>query len=74
MSSVPCLQVAEKGILTKGDCYITAKMEELFVLCGYLSFIVGNLQVIIQLYGLSTINSLYRRVLYITASCSHAYC
>ena len=47
----------------------TAKIEGLLLLlCGYLSFIVGNLQVIMQLYRLSTINSLCRQVFYMTAS------
>ena len=40
----------------------------LLLLCGYLSFIVGNLQVIIQLYRSSTMNSLRRDVFYMTAS------
>ena len=38
------------------------------LLCGYLSFIVGNLQVMIQLYRSSTMNSLRRDVHYMTAS------
>ena len=47
----------------------TAKIEGLLLpLCGYLSFIVGNLQVIIQLYRSSTKNSLHRDVFYMTAS------
>ena len=47
----------------------TAKIEGLLLpLCGYLSFTVGNLQVIIQLYRSSTINSLCRHVFYMTAS------
>ena len=47
----------------------TAKIEGLLLLfCGYLSFIVGNLQVIIQLYRSSTMNPLCRDVFYMTAS------
>ena len=47
----------------------TAKTEGLLLLlCGYLSFIFGNLQVIIQLYRSSTMNSLRRDVFYMTAS------
>ena len=47
----------------------TAKIEGLLLLlCGYLSFIVGNLQVIIQFYRSSTMNCLRRDVFYVTAS------
>ena len=47
----------------------TAKLEGLLLLlCGYLSFIVGNIQVIIQLYRSSTMNYLCRDVFYMTAS------
>ena len=47
----------------------TAKTEGLLLpLCGYLSFIVGNLQAITQLYRSSTMNSLCRHVFYMTAS------
>ena len=47
----------------------TAKTEGLLLpLCDYLSFIVGNLQVIIQLYRSSTMNSPCRHVFYMTAS------
>ena len=46
-----------------------AKIEGLLLLlCGYLSFIVGNLQVIIQLYRSSTMHSLCRQVFYMTTS------
>ena len=47
----------------------TAKIEGLLLLlCGYLSFIVGNLLVIIQLYRSSTMNS---QCIYMTASQSY---
>ena len=47
----------------------TAKIEGLLLLlCGYLSYIVVNLQVIIQLYRSSTMNSLCRDVFCMTAS------
>ena len=47
----------------------TAKIEGLLLpLCGYLSVIVGNLQVNIQLYRSSTMNSLRRDVFYMTAN------
>ena len=51
-----------------GDCCTAITEGLLLPLCGYLSCIVGSLQVIIQLYRSSTMNSLCRHVFYMTAS------
>ena len=63
------VMIEQQQMISNRVFEVSLKIEGLLLLvCGYLSFIVGNFLVIIQLCMSSTMNSLCGHVFYMTAS------